>query len=302
MHDTVEQFLDSIARERKFTANTVSAYRNDLGQFIGYLQAPPEADHLTPVHAWTELTSEQVSLFLLSLRGPTHGYAASTIARKTAAIKSFFHYLTKAGITRADLGEDMVTPRVEKFVPRAISLDEIERLLAEPGRHENGHRPEAVRDTAMLETLYSTGMRVTELVSLELNNLDLETGSVRCIGRRDRDRQVPLRPSAVIAVRQYVESARPSLADESETALFVNHRGGRLTRQGFWLILKAYAERAEITDVSPQTLRHSFATQALKSGQELRDVQQLLGHASISTTQVYRRLAAPGPEAPASDA
>ncbi len=140
----------------------------------------------------------------------------------------------------------------------------------------------------MIETLYASGMRVSELVALDIDDIDFDINQVACPGKAGRRRQVPLRAQAIEAIDDYLKNGRPSLADPDETALFVNHRGSRLTRQGFWLILKAYAEEAQIENITPHTLRHSFATHALRDGAELRDVQQLLGHVSISTTQVYR--------------
>ena len=151
----------------------------------------------------------------------------------------------------------------------------------------------------MLETLYATGMRVSELVNLDLDALDLERGIVRCSGKPGRERVVPLSEGAVRTLRAYLADGRPAIAAGDNRALFLNHRGNRLTRQGFWLILKAYAQRAEIGDITPHTLRHSFATHALKRGAELRDVQQMLGHVSISTTQVYRQLASEDQSTPA---
>jgi integrase/recombinase XerD len=289
MQDTVDRFLQLLETERGFSANTISAYRNDLVQFISYLQAPPQADHLSAVNQWPELTDQHLTTYLLHLR--EREYAPSTVARKTAAIKSLCHYLTKEGVMRSDLAASMASPKVEKYVPRAMTIDEIERLLAEPEKANQVSRPEAIRDTAMLEALYSTGMRVSELVALNVEDADLERGSVRCSGKAGRARQVPLRDSAVVAIGRYLESARPAISGTDDRALFLNHRGSRLTRQGFWLILKSYAERANIEDITQHTLRHSFATHALKDGFGLRDVQQMLGHVSISTTQVYRRLA-----------
>jgi integrase/recombinase XerD len=169
----------------------------------------------------------------------------------------------------------------------------VERLLEQPGKDEvpGNHRPETMRDRAMLETLYSTGMRVSELVALDCGDVDLTSSKMTCAGRTARERMVPLRASAVAAIDRYLADARPILVLRDESALFLNHRGNRLTRQGFWLILKSYADRAEISDITPHTLRHTFATHALRRGADLREVQQLLGHVSISTTQVYRRLA-----------
>lgn len=288
MQDAVDRFLQILENERGFSTNTISAYRNDLAQFIAYLQDPPVEDRQTPVATWIELTDGHLSIYLLHLRG--RDYASSTVARKTAAIKSFCHFLLEEGVMRADPAANMTSPKVEKYTPRAITPDEIARLLAQPARQGGGNRPEGLRDLAMLDTLYSAGMRVSELVSLNVDDVDLDSGTVRCMGKAGRQRTLPLRQSAVDTLRRYVENGRPALALGDNPALFLNHRGSRLTRQGFWLILKSYAEQAGIEDITPHTLRHSFATHALKQGTELRDVQQLLGHVSISTTQVYRRL------------
>ena len=292
MQESVDRFLESLESERGFSANTVSAYRNDLVQFIGYLEQPPTSDHQLAVAQWTELTDQHLRVYLLYLRD--RDYRASTVARKTAAIKSFCNYLMGEGIMRGDPAANMISPKVDKYVPRAITPDEVDRLLEQPRRGAETGRPEAIRDHAMLETLYSSGMRVSELVALNIDDIDLEQATVCCTGKAGRQRRVPLRASAVEALRRYVESARPAIVIADEPALFVNHRGNRLTRQGFWLILKSYAERANIVDITPHTLRHSFAAHALKHGVELRDVQQMLGHVSISTTQVYRRLATEG--------
>lgn len=292
MQDSVDRFLQVLESERGFSANTISAYRNDLVQFIGYLQQPPEGDHQRPVADWAELTDQHLSIYLLHLR--ERDYRASTVARKTAAIKSFCHFLMTEGVMRGDPAANMVSPKVDKYVPKAISPDEVDRLLAEPRKDAERNRPEALRDYAMLEALYASGMRVSELVALNLDDIDLEKATVCCSGKAGRKRYVPLRPSAVEALKRYLEDGRPAIAMSDEPALFLNHRGNRLTRQGFWLILKSYAERAQIRDITPHTLRHSFAAHALKHGVGLRDVQQMLGHVSISTTQVYRRLASDG--------
>ena len=251
--------------------------------------APPQEDHLAPATSWTEVDESHMNVYLLHLRA--RDYASSTVARKTAAIKSFCHFLTVDGVVRSDLALNMTTPKVDKYVPRAITIDEIALLLSQPGSSGDASRPEVLRDRAMLETLYSTGMRVSELVAVDQADLDLQSQTVRCVGKGSRERYVPLRPSACASVGRYLEEARPLLAPDGEVSLFVNHRGRRLTRQGFWLILKSYAESANIGDVTPHTLRHSFAAHALRDGAELKDVQHLLGHVSISTTQVYRKLA-----------
>ncbi len=289
MDEAVGQFLDGLEKDRGFAGNTISAYRNDLVQFTTYVKNPPTEDQLTPIGNWNELTEDHLMRYTTHLRA--REYAASTIARKTAALKSFSAWLMERGVTRSDTAERLTSPRVEKYTPRAISPSEIDLLLSQAATSANEGKPEGLRDQAMLETLYSTGMRVSELVALNINDLDLDRRIARCTGKGDRQRQVPLRTSAINALRAWLKDGRSKLAPNEESALFVNHRGSRLTRQGFWLILKAYAKQAGIEDITPHTLRHSFATHALRTGYELRDVQQMLGHVSISTTQVYRRIA-----------
>ncbi len=286
---SVNAFIEELSTERGFSVNTVAAYRNDLSQFADYLSAPPVDDQLPPLDAWPRLTSEHLGRYLSHMY--ERQYAASTVARKTAAIKSYCHYLTEGGQLREDPSQTLAAPRVDRYVPRAISEEEVDRLLSQPREAARSRRPDALRDLAMIETLYASGMRVSELVALGVDDVDFDSGLVACPGKAGRRRQVPLRAQAIEAIDDYLTNGRPSLADPDETALFVNHRGGRLTRQGFWLILKAYAEDARIDNLTPHTLRHSFATHALRDGADLRDVQQLLGHVSISTTQVYRLVA-----------
>lgn len=283
---TVNVFIDELATERGFSVNTVAAYRNDLSQFAEYLSAPPAEDQLAPLASWSGLTAEHLGRYLSHMYEKQ--YAASTVARKTAAIKSFCHSLASSGQLREDPSLSLAAPRVNRYVPHAISEQEVDRLLEQPRNAAKSRRPDALRDLAMIETLYASGMRVSELVALDIEDIDFDTNQVACPGKAGRSRQVPLRMQAIEAIDDYLKNGRPSLADPDESALFVNHRGSRLTRQGFWLILKAYAEEAQIENITPHTLRHSFATHALRDGAELRDVQQLLGHVSISTTQVYR--------------
>ncbi len=306
MLDDVERFLRVLEGERGFSLNTVFAYRNDLNQFVAYLSrtdaapAPNDSKEVAldgylptpgPVARWEELTDGHLTTYLLHLR--SRDYASSTVARKTAAIKSFCHFLLDEGRMRADPAARMASPKVDKYTPRAITLQEVARLLEQPVKAGSAtSRPEAMRDRAMLETLYATGMRVSELVALDCDDVDLAAGTVRCAGRGGRSRTVPLRESAVRSIARYLDEARPAMGGGDDRALFLNHRGSRLTRQGFWLILKSYAQQAEIADITPHTLRHTFATHALRRGADLREVQQMLGHVSISTTQVYRRLAA----------
>jgi integrase/recombinase XerD len=289
MEEMVEQFLAALQAERGFSVNTIAAYRNDLQQFIAYLGAPPEDDHVSSVTSWPDLTDSHLNAFLLQLR--TRDYAASTVARKTAALKSFCTFLRKQGVMGESIGNNLSSPKVDKYVPKAISHEQVLRLLEQPVR-ENPNRPESMRDKAMLEVLYGTGMRVSELVALDVDDANVERREIRCQGKAGRSRIVPLTPRAIEAVAAYCAEARSRLVRDDTKSLFVNHRGGRLTRQGFWLILKSYAERVGIDSITPHTLRHSYAIHALRNGAELRDIQQRLGHVSIATTQVYRELAA----------
>jgi integrase/recombinase XerD len=299
MEDQIARFLRFLNEDRGLTANTVAAYQNDLRQFQEYLHerqpsangnghAGGEAPATDPLSAVTRAT---VTDFVLGLRA--RGYAPATVARKIAAIKSLFHYLHKNGVMSEDPSIHLEAPKVGKPLPRAISVGEVQRLLGW-GRDRTG--PDALRDCAMLELLYATGMRVTELVSLDIEDLDLSEGKVRCVGRGKRVRVLPIRATARDAVRQYVERGRSALlrAPSPTGPLFLNHRGQRLTRQGFWLIIKARARDAGVgTSITPHTLRHSFAAHRLSDGEDLRSLQEKLGHASISTTQIYTQVLGP---------
>jgi integrase/recombinase XerD len=227
-------------------------------------------------------------------------YAPTTVARKQAAIKSFFKYLKAKGAVASNPSEDLASPHVDRALPHTISSSDIERLVEK--LNAPGNSPDLLRDRAMMELLYATGLRVGEMVALNLNDVDFAGQTITTTGRAG-SRKVPISSqSAIDDVRAYVEDARPVLArtpeagstpadrGTQEQALFLNHRGQRLTRQGFWLILKRYAKLAGLGEITPHTLRHSFATQKLKSGADMRDLQRILGHANISTTQVYARV------------
>lgn len=291
MQDLVERFLHSLEHERHFSLNTVAAYRNDLSQFRLYLggQEGAEAEEAAP--AWHSITPEQVEGFLEHLKDQQ--YAPSTIARKIAAIKSFSSWMYSREILKEDVASAVSSPKVEKYVPKAISPDEVQRLLDEPVRRRP-MKPEAVRDRAMLEVLYATGMRVSELMALDVSDVGAESGTVSCENGNGRVRVMQLPPRAQEALADYLSNARHLLAHRDVTSLFVNHRGGRLTRQGFWLILKSYAALAGIAEITPHTLRHSFAVHTLRRGTDLRELQEQLGHVSSATTQVYWQMAQQG--------
>jgi integrase/recombinase XerD len=240
------------------------------------------------VDDWIDVDREAILGYLDFLK--KRKYATSTVARKIAAVKSFFHYLKDKEVVDSDPTKNLDSPRVDKYLPKAISVDQIQKLLRQPAKHESA---ESRRDGAMLGLLYATGLRVSELVSLNVDNVDNTTNTVTCIGKGDKKRIIPIPGEQMATLKLYLDTARPVLVNKSaEIALFVNHRGKRLTRQGFWLILKAYADEANIADITPHTLRHSFAAHLLDDGENLRRVQELLGHASISTTQIYTQLGA----------
>jgi integrase/recombinase XerD len=285
MDEHIGHFLNFMSVEKGASGNTVAAYRNDLQQFDGYITSL--RGNGKP-RDWERTERDLIVDYLLTLRGKN--YAEATVARKVAAIKSFFQYLQAEGTIRGNPAESLESPRVGRSLPKPLSVTEVDELLEQPMKRNT---PEAKRDRAMLELLYATGLRVTELVSLEVDDVNMSGPYVRCMGKGSKERTIPIHEQAAAAVAEYLNEGRAALVkNRKENALFVNRRGERLTRQGFWLILKQYAKEANITTpVTPHTLRHSFATHMLRGGAPLRNVQELLGHANISTTQVYTQIA-----------
>ena len=281
MDASAAKFLDYMAVERGVSANTLSAYQNDLTQLAGYL-----SERIGDPVDWGRVDTDSIAAYVLDLH--ERGYADTTRARKVASARSFFAFLVDEELIDEDPSRHVSSPRVGRSLPNALSMDEVDRLLAAP----EGDSPDARRDHTMIELLYATGMRVGELVALDIGDVDVVEGFVRCFGKGAKERLVPLHDTAAAATTLYIREARPALATKSSgRALFLNRRGDRLTRQGFWLILRRLAARARIyTKLSPHTLRHSFATHLLRGGAPLRHVQELLGHASITTTQIYTHL------------
>jgi integrase/recombinase XerD len=288
MREQVQQFLNYVTEEKGYSSNTLAAYRNDLSQFMTFLGAR--------VASWDEVTRNTIMDYIMSMKSEQE-YASSTVARKVAAIKSFFHYLVDQGRLGDDPTATLDSPKVRKRLPKAISLEELEHLLSEPARQET---PKALRDRALLEVLYATGLRVTELVSLNVDDVNLASATVRVIRPKDkRERLVPVHERAIDPLREYLERGRMQLLrDPEEKALFLNHRGRRLTRQGLWLIVKHYVREVGIMeDVTPHTLRHTFAAHLIGRKTDLEYVQEILGHANISTTQVYTQVGKDKPSA-----
>jgi integrase/recombinase XerD len=278
MQEKIQEFLQFITVEKGYSQNTLAAYRNDLSQFAAYL----EKRQLS----WDQVSRDVIVDYIMLMKTEQE-YASSTVARKVAAIKSFFHYLVNRGELADDPTATLDSPKVRKRLPKSISAEDMERLLAEPAREET---PKALRDRALLEALYATGLRVTELVSLDVDDVNLASATVRVVRARDkRERLVPIHQRAIEPLQEYLERGRRQLLrNPDETALFLNHRGKRLTRQGLWLIVKHYVREVGIREaVTPHTLRHTFATHLIDKKADLEYVQELLGHANISTTQVY---------------
>lgn len=278
----LDRFLDHLSVERGLSRNTLEAYRRDLRHYLDYLARRGVED---PAAAREEEIAGFVADLSSSEYAPNRRYRASSVARALAAVRSFHRFLVREGRAGGDPAEGVVRPRVPRNLPRPLAQDEVAALLAAPG----GEGPAALRDRAILETLYGAGLRISELVALDVDDVDLEEGSVRAVGKGDRERVVPLGRYAVRALGAYLTRGRPELARAgSRAALFLNQRGGRLTRQGATGIVQAMARRAGIRRrVTPHMLRHSFATHLLQGGADVRVVQELLGHASLATTQIY---------------
>lgn len=279
MDDLIAQFIRYLKSEKGLALNTLESYGRDLKQYRCYL----EDGGSTTVENATRVT---VAAYLAYLK--KQGRSPATIARRLAALKAFYRFLVKNNYLQQDPTADLESPKPQRCLPKVLTVSETEALLRQP----NPSTPAGLRDRAMLELLYATGIRVSELTSLNVDDLSFEAGFLRCSGKGSRERLIPVGSMAVRAVREYLERGRPKLvSDAEEKALFVNHHGGRLTRQGFWKILKKYAVMARVRkDITPHTLRHSFATHLLENGAELRAVQEMLGHADISTTQIYTQV------------
>jgi len=276
----IDAFLNYLAREKGYSRNTLAAYRNDLGQMADFI-ATEEAKGI--IKSYDDILKS----YLLKLREKK--YSVATTARKIASAKSFFKFMVDSGRLGENPTQNLLSPQVSKHSPRFLSSSEFQKLLAEPAKLST---PEAKRDVMMLEMLFATGLRITELVSLNVGDIDFEHNSVRCI-HVNSERKVPIDHRLSQLLKEFLRDGRLDLLyDEKEKALFLNRRGMRLTRQGFWQLLKEYASRAGLGDkVTPHTLRHSFARQKLQTGADIHSLQHLLGHAYISSTKIYRQSA-----------
>jgi integrase/recombinase XerD len=278
----IERFLDHLTVERGLATNTISAYKRDLRRYAAFLRERGTS-------SLAGVDDRTVSAFVASLAGSVHGdgqpYRTSSVVRALSSIRSLHRFLMANGVTASDPTAGVHRPKLPRSLPRPLSVEDVERLLAATADRS----PAELRDRAALETLYGAGLRISELVNLDVDDLDLEEGSVRAFGKGSKERVVPLGRPARDALSRYLRIGRPELAGRnSRAALFLNQRGGRLTRQGCAKLLRANVQRAGIRKrVTPHTLRHSFATHLLEGGADVRVVQELLGHASVQTTQIY---------------
>ena len=281
MNEHVEKFIAYLVSERNLTPNTTSAYRTDLNQFLSFMATRKVSD-------MSRAENADIIAFMLYLREKQ--YSNATVARRTAAVKSFYAFLVSIRAVTVDPTNTIESPKVEREAPKSLSPNQVDELMELPQRVRS---PERTRDRAMFEVLYCSGMRVSELVGLNIGDIDLSKKIIRCVGKGKKLRILPISESALTALEEYLDNAYSQLVMEKqspERTLFVNHRGGRLTRQGFWLILKQYADELGVADLTPHMLRHSFAAHMITSGVDLRRVQALLGHASLSTTQIYAQM------------
>ncbi len=274
MEEQLNLFFKFLEEEKKVSTNTLQSYKRDLVQFEKYVEENEEN--------YNKLTGEEIKDYIKYMQ--QIGKKASTISRGLASIRSFYQYETKNKNVEKDPTEGIQSPKIEKRVPSVLTSNEVELLLEQPKNVDL----KGTRDKAMLEFAYATGMRVTEIISLNLEDVNTETGYVTCRNNK-KERTIPIGNMSLKALKEYISNARPTMIkDENEKALFVNVNGQRLTRQGFWKIIKYYKEQAHIEkDITPHVLRHSFATHLLQNGADLKSIQTMLGHSDILSTQIY---------------
>lgn len=278
MEELIQAFIEYLHNVKKTSSNTETSYKRDLYKLTAYLKA----QGITDIQTVTETTLNSYVLYLERER-----FKAATISRNIASVKAFYHYLTKMRIVREDVSERLKPPKVEKKEPGILSMQQVEKLLMQPAEAN----PKEIRDKAMLELLYATGIRVSELITLRLNDVNMQMGYIICHDR-SKERVIPFGNKAREALQIYFMNSRNAMVrTPEEEMLFVNCSGTPMSRQGFWKLVKHYAQMADITDeITPHTLRHSFAAHLVENGADLRSVQEMLGHSDISTTQIYAQM------------
>lgn len=279
--DPLEDYLHFIRVERQLSENTLASYKRDLLEYIQHLSEVQQLANFDVV------TRHHILLHLENLKN--NGKTARTVSRHISSIRSFHQFLLREKVTSTDPTVHLELPVIEQKLPTVLSIEEIERLIAAP----SSNKPQGIRDIAMLELLYGSGMRISECIELNIEDIHLTMGFVRVFGKGGKERIIPLGRGALNACTKYINGARQKLQGEypKTEAFFINQRGKRLTRQGAWKLLKQHAEKAQIKqELTPHVLRHSFATHLIENGADLRAVQELLGHSDISTTQIYTHI------------
>lgn len=279
MESVLEEFMRYLESDRRLSLNTLQSYKRDIEQYITYLRG-------INTHSFEVTSKSSISAYIGSLENK--GRATSTISRNLASLRSFYQFLSRNNMIKQDPTIDLESPKVEKKLPSVLSTQEVELLLEQPQCTDL----KGFRDKAMLELLYAAGIRVTELINLNITDVNPDAGLIKCT-KANKERTIPIGSLAVKAILDYLQKARNyMIQDKDEQALFVNVNGTRLTRQGFWKIIKQYKSLARINkDITPHTLRHSFAAHLLENGADLHSLQEMLGHSDISSTQIYTQLA-----------
>ncbi|MFA5725719.1 MAG: site-specific tyrosine recombinase XerD [Candidatus Omnitrophota bacterium] len=279
MKELIDTFLNYLSVERGLSNNTIISYREDLNTYLDFIEK-------NDIDALSKISKNNITNFMFAQK--EKGIGANSIARRLAAIRMFHRFLTRERILKSDPSTLIESPKLWKRVPETLSLNEVEALIAQP----NVRNIQGIRDKAILETLYATGMRVSEAVNLKKDNVNLDIGFLRCIGKGAKERVIPLGKKAIAGIQRYLDISRPKLLKNKESEfLFVSRFGSKISRQSFWKIIKKHATAARIKKpIKPHILRHSFATHLLEHGADLRSVQEMLGHSNISTTQIYTHI------------
>lgn len=279
MKELIDSFLDYLSVERALAKNTILAYRQDLNMYLDFMAK-------RRIEALSKITKNDIVEFMLFEKD--NGVSPTSISRRLAAIRMFHRFLSRERVLKSDPTVLIDSPKLWKKVPDTLSLNEVEALISQPQVRDH----QGARDKAILETLYATGMRVSESADLKTNNVNLDIGFLRCIGKGNKERIIPLGKKAIQSINRYLEFSRPYfLKKKTSEYLFINRSGARLSRQSVWKLIKRYAKEAKIKKpIKVHTLRHSFATHLLERGADLRSVQEMLGHSNISTTQIYTHI------------
>jgi len=279
MKELIDTFLNYLSVERGLSNNTIVSYHEDLNTYLNFIKK-------SNIDALSKISKANITNFMFDQKGK--GIAVNSIARRLAAIRMFHRFLTRERILKSDPSALIDSPKLWKRVPETLTLNEVESLIAQP----DVRSAQGTRDRAILETFYATGMRVSEAVNLKKDNINLDIGFLRCIGKGNKERVIPLGKKAIASINKYLATSRPKLLKGKESEfLFVSRFGKKISRQSFWKIIKKYAKEARIKKpIKPHSLRHSFATHLLERGADLRSVQEMLGHSNISTTQIYTHI------------